>query len=156
MKKVLFVCSGNVFRSLSAEYLLKQYLKDNKISGWKISSAGTQKNTDQIDPLILSTLEDLGVQDINHHRRVVNKAIIDENDYIIAMADYHQALLEKDYQTSSKLFNEVATGEATSIWDINDQVEDYEHHRDQVEEYIESTIKDLHKKMPRFFEHLSR
>ncbi|NCN51593.1 hypothetical protein GW931_01125 [archaeon] len=30
MKKILFVCSGNTFRSMSAEKCLKDYLKKNK------------------------------------------------------------------------------------------------------------------------------
>jgi protein-tyrosine-phosphatase len=39
--KILFVCTGNIFRSMSAEYLAAKYIKDNKIKNIQISSAGT-------------------------------------------------------------------------------------------------------------------
>jgi protein-tyrosine-phosphatase len=35
--KILFVCTGNIFRSMSAEYLAAKYIKDNKINNIQIS-----------------------------------------------------------------------------------------------------------------------
>jgi protein-tyrosine-phosphatase len=39
--KILFVCTGNIFRSMSAEYLAKKYITDNNIKNIKVNSAGT-------------------------------------------------------------------------------------------------------------------
>lgn len=42
MKKVLFVCLGNICRSPSAEGILKKYIADNKLNRFiKVDSAGT-------------------------------------------------------------------------------------------------------------------
>ena len=41
-KKVLFVCTQNVFRSMSAHYLAKKYLNEKNIQHFEIDSCGTK------------------------------------------------------------------------------------------------------------------
>jgi len=55
--KLLFVCTGNIFRSMSAEYLAKKYIKDNKIKGIEISSAGTIANPESPFSYTIKNLE---------------------------------------------------------------------------------------------------
>ena len=40
IKKILFVCTGNICRSPMAEYYLKKRLADEDISGVEVDSAG--------------------------------------------------------------------------------------------------------------------
>ena len=57
VKNILFVCNGNVFRSVSAEYSLKKYISDNGIKGFKVSSAGVTAGKQPIDPKVRGCLE---------------------------------------------------------------------------------------------------
>ncbi len=41
MKRILFICSGNMYRSAGAEVILRKKLLDAGITGWAADSAGT-------------------------------------------------------------------------------------------------------------------
>lgn len=41
MKRILFICSGNMYRSAGAEVILRKKLLDAGITGWETDSAGT-------------------------------------------------------------------------------------------------------------------
>ena len=41
MKRILFICSGNMYRSAGAEVILRKKLIDAGISDWEVDSAGT-------------------------------------------------------------------------------------------------------------------
>ena len=41
MKRILFICSGNMYRSAGAEFILRKKLSDSGIGDWEIDSAGT-------------------------------------------------------------------------------------------------------------------
>ena len=48
--KILFVCKGNIFRSVTAEYSLRKYLFDNNINDVIVSSAGIEAKKEKINP----------------------------------------------------------------------------------------------------------
>lgn len=59
MKSILFVCTGNIFRSLIAEYALKQFLG---VSGmYAVGSAGIEAKPQSIHPLVRARLLERGV-----------------------------------------------------------------------------------------------
>ena len=39
--RILFICSGNMYRSAGAEFILRKKLADEGITGWTADSAGT-------------------------------------------------------------------------------------------------------------------
>ena len=41
MKRILFICSGNMYRSAGAEFILRQKLSEAGIDDWIADSAGT-------------------------------------------------------------------------------------------------------------------
>ena len=41
MKRILFICSGNMYRSAGAEYILRKKLAEAGIHDWIVDSAGT-------------------------------------------------------------------------------------------------------------------
>ncbi len=55
-RKILFVCSGNVFRSFSAEVLFKSYLDKHNIKGWEVFSAGVTAKKQPIHEEVLAEL----------------------------------------------------------------------------------------------------
>ncbi|WP_368250597.1 low molecular weight protein-tyrosine-phosphatase [Enterococcus sp. 2201sp1_2201st1_B8_2201SCRN_220225] len=86
MKKVLFVCLGNICRSPMAEGLMKAYSEKNQVplvvdsagtGSWEVGNpphAGTQK-----------ILNSLGISTKGMRARQVTKADFDKFDFIIAM-----------------------------------------------------------------------
>ena len=153
-KRILFVCTGNVFRSMSAEYLLKKYLKDHKIFGWKVNSAGIIAKKQSIDPETIKTLKKLGIKNINHKQKKLTKRMLEEYDVIIPMAENHQRFINLEFNFKTLLFNELATDTRKSIWDIKDDVKDYKTNRRAVEKKIRTTIKNISRNMPLLFKSL--
>ena len=41
MHRILFICSGNMFRSAGAEFILRKKLTEAGIEGWTVDSTGT-------------------------------------------------------------------------------------------------------------------
>jgi len=151
--KILFVCNGNVFRSYSAECLLQQYLKENKIPGWEVASAGVIANKSDVDPEVIAELKTLGIENDHHIQHKLDKAMLDKSDLVIVMAeDQINFMIEKFNYRKALLFNELAKGERSSIWDAEDEVINYRANRQGVEEKIYATIKYISDKIPALVE----
>jgi protein-tyrosine-phosphatase len=151
-KKILFVCSGNVFRSVSAEYCLKYYLKKNNIKDWSVSSAGIIAEKAQIDPKVICTLNILGIKSINHRQKRLDLNDLKNNDIVVAMAENHANFIRERFNFSSIfLFNELAVNKKTSILDVEDEVADYRTNRRAVEEKLERTVIEINEKIPNLF-----
>ena len=147
--KVIFVCNGNVYRSLSAECLLKHYLNIHKIEGWEIFSAGTTARKQDINPTSISKLKSLGIKKINHKQHRLNKSMLKKFDTVIAMAvDQIDFMKTKFNYTRPFLFNELARNEKSSIWDIGDNVKDYLTNPEGVTKEINKTIQHIHDNIP--------
>ena len=41
MHRILFICSGNMYRSAGAEFILRKKLTEAGIEGWTVDSTGT-------------------------------------------------------------------------------------------------------------------
>jgi protein-tyrosine phosphatase len=155
-KSVLFVCTGNVFRSMSAEYCLKQLLSDRGIKGWRVSSAGIEAMPEPVHPKTLEVLEKLGIQKIEHKQKKLTKKMLEDNDVVVAIAKDHLDFIQlKLRHPRVLLFNELALRQRTSIWDIEDTVKDYKTNRKAVEKQIERTVKEIHRKTPQLFQNIS-
>jgi len=155
-KRILFICTGNVFRSMSAEYALKKYLTDNAISGWHISSAGIIAIKESIDQKILNVLKELGIKSINHKQKKLTGKMLNGYDVIIAMAENHKHFIKSKFNHKTVfLFNELAINKKESVWDIEDEVKDYLTNRKAIENKIERTIKYIFNKTPALFKNIS-
>jgi len=155
-KSMLFVCTGNVFRSVAAQQCFKKYLSDNSIAGWDVGSAGITATPQSIDPRALETLQELGVDATGHMQRKLTRELLDSYDIVVGMAENHIEFMKSEFNyTHAVLFNDLAQGELTSIWDIEDEIRDYQTNRRAVEEKIERTVRDIHDKTPQVFENAS-
>jgi protein-tyrosine-phosphatase/diadenosine tetraphosphate (Ap4A) HIT family hydrolase len=150
-KSILFVCTGNVFRSLSAEYSFKQYLSQNNLKGWRVSSAGIIAKPEPIDPETLAVLRGLGIKNIRHHQKKLTKGLLDRHDIIVALAENHVNFIKRKFGRQALLFNELAVGRRTSIWDIEDEVPDWQTNRPAEDRKIDATVNNIHAKIPRLF-----
>lgn len=156
-KSILFVCTGNIFRSVSAEYSLKKYLSDNKIKGWSVSSAGIIAKKVQLDKKILEVLENKGIKIINHKQKKLTKKMLNDYAIVIAMAQNHVDFIKSKLEHRSVLlFNELAANKKTSVLDVGDEIKDCLTNRKAVEMKIESTIEYIFSKIPPLFSNICK
>ena len=119
MTKVLLVCTGNVFRSMTAEYSLRTLLRNN--THILVSSAGTAHMPDiKVRSDVAKYLTTKGLDVSCHQRRTLTPDLINETDLLIAMSLDHQAVLQKQFGINSLLFTEACGGSAEPLHDVND------------------------------------
>lgn len=149
-RKVLFVCNGNIFRSFSAEVLLKHYLMKHKIKGWEVFSAGVTAQKQAADPRVIEDLKALGVTDLKHKQHKLSKAMLKKFDLVIAMAEDQVEFIKKEFDyMHTVLFNELVRDEHSSIWDIEDEVKDFVTNRDGVVAMVDKTVKYISENIPK-------
>ena len=114
---VLFVCTGNTFRSASAEYILKDYLKKEHDTSITVSSAGTKGNPAGLFDETILELHKFNIDITAHTWRKLTFDIVDDADVIICMAKHHQMILKKQFGTDSFLYNELACATHDDVQD---------------------------------------
>ena len=78
-RKILFLCTGNSYRSQMAEGLAHQM-------GWDAYSAGTKPET-QVNPFAINVMAEIGI-DISHHTPEPFSKYLDENfDIVTTLCD---------------------------------------------------------------------
>ena len=145
MPCILFVCTGNIFRSMTAEYALKAVLDPR--SSIRVSSAGTVAAPQAMHPDVLAYLVQRGIDPSPHRQRRVSAELLRATDLVIAMSTDHQAVLFDTFQYRAPLFNEVCHGRSEPLLDVWEAVPTWEtdldaarHHALQVMEYICESI----------------
>jgi protein-tyrosine phosphatase len=105
MKKILFVCLGNICRSPLAEAIFNEKIKKNELSGKLIAdSAGTASYHvgESPDPRTIEVASNHGIP-VSHKGQQFKKRHSDEFDYLIAMdsSNYQNMLTEIGDQPGS-------------------------------------------------------
>lgn len=98
MFRILFVCSGNICRSPTAEGLLRRLVKEAGLSDRvAVDSAGTESyHVGQMpDSRAIATAQDHGVNLYDLVARQVRERDFQEFDWLIAMASEHEVALHK-------------------------------------------------------------
>lgn len=154
--KILFVCTGNIFRSFSAHMILDYYIKKNKIKNLAVDSAGTGAVKQALDPKTASSLKSLGVKIQNREQKPLTKRLLDESDLVIVMADYHKKFIEENFgYYESVMFNEIANGKGDSVPDVGDVLKS-PYKRKDVEKHIGKTVRQIYKNMPDLAKNIDR
>jgi protein-tyrosine-phosphatase len=145
MPSLLFVCTGNIFRSLTAEYALKARLDPR--SPLRVSSAGTVAIPQAMHPDVRAYLVQRGVDPSPHQQRRVSAELLRASDLVIAMSTDHQAFLVDTFRYRAPLFNEVCHGRSAPLLDVWEAVPTWEtdldaarHYAFLVMEYIWASI----------------
>lgn len=138
MKKVLFVCTGNIFRSLTAEHSLRHVLYGR--ADVHVSSAGTDDYPHVVRPNVRDYLLAKGFDVSAHRRRTLTQPILDESHLVIAMSLDHQAHVRTRFGRASVLFLEACGEPAGALPDIEEVVRDYRTNPVAVERHVRATI----------------
>ena len=135
MQRVLFVCTGNIFRSLTAEYALRR-CSENVI----VSSAGTEDYPHVVRPEVRDYLMTKGFDVRRHARRTLTRAILDEADLAIAMGIDHRDFIQRTFGLRPLLYLEACGLAAEGLPDIEEVVLDYRTNAAAVTAHVRWTI----------------
>ena len=122
MPAVLFVCTGNQFRSpIAAGVFREQLARDGRTTDWLVNSAGTWTSSGL--PALSEARElaaAFGVDLAAHRTRSVDKDLLEEADVILVMESGHKESLQTEFPfTRSKVYllAQVVEGVADDIPD---------------------------------------
>jgi len=145
---VLFVCTGNIFRSLTAEYALRAVLPAR--GDIVVSSAGTEDFPHVVAPVVWRYLLDRGFDVRQHRRRTLTAAMLQHANVAIAMSTEHQReLAERFDRADIPLFGHVCP-------DVDEAVADHRTNPDAVVAHVRKTIDRIIELTPRLAEALAR
>ena len=103
MKKILFVCHGNICRSVMAEYIMKNLDKDNK---FYVESCATTKEEigNDIYPPVKEVLKSKNIIFDKHKARQINENDYYNFDYIFCMDQENLYDLERILPSNDKTY----------------------------------------------------
>ncbi len=137
-RRVLFVCTGNIFRSLAAEHALRRVLPpDAPIA---VASAGTDDFPHVVRPNVRDYLLSKGIDVSAHRRRTLTRQLIEEADLVVAMSTDHVEFIRERFGRPVPLFLEACGLEPAALPDIEDVVADYRTNAAAVDAHVRMTI----------------
>ena len=145
---VLFICTGNIFRSMTAEYALRNALgTDTQI---QVHSAGLIEAPHEIVQFVKDYHLQRGVDVSSHIPKQVDHSMLIKASLAVAMDFDHQIRLEELYDVKVPLFSEVATGESTALLDVFEVVPDWLNNETAAREYGNSVMDTIYNGIPEF------
>ena len=151
--RIIFVCTGNIFRSVSAEYSAKKILGIDDST--QIGSAGIAATPEALPPLILEQLSALGMDATSHRQRKTDTLLLSSYDIVVAMAENHQAYMNARLGVESILFNKLYQGTDDSVLDLHEAIPDFLEKPTESHEYISKTIRYIYDAMPRVLDEIA-
>lgn len=96
MKRVLFVCTGNICRSPLAQVLLERALAERGVSDIAVGSAGTGAwdGAPASEGAYLIALE-RGLDLSQHRARLLTRELVESADLVFTMARHHRARVQE-------------------------------------------------------------
>jgi protein-tyrosine phosphatase len=100
-KNILTVCVGNICRSPTAEYLLKQACPELKVHSAGLSAMVNHPADDKAQ----HCMSQIGINMAEHRARQINATLLKEADLILVMSQNQQNHIEKNWPfTKGKIF----------------------------------------------------
>lgn len=93
MKRILFICSGNMYRSAGAEVILRKKLLDACITDWEVDSAGTLELDEVARPEDFGRIMAEHGYEFGGRTKYVYAADAASADLILVMEHQHQYVL---------------------------------------------------------------
>lgn len=148
MRHVLFVCTGNIFRSLTAEYALRQVLGAR--SHITVASAGTEDFPHVVRPFVRDYLLSRGLDVSSHRRRTLTAQLLQEPGLVIAMSTEHRSVLADRFNRRDvPLFTEACGLPGEPLPDVAEVVKDHETNSAAVEAHARMIIDRIIELTPR-------
>ena len=137
-RSVLFVCTGNIFRSVTAEYALKARLGAD--TSCAVGSAGIDAKPQSVHDWVQTRLREKGADPTTHVQRQLTRELVEAADLVIAMARNHQVFVREQFGRDVPLFNQVCLGHDQPILDLHEMMPDWETDPERARAYVWSVI----------------
>lgn len=147
-RSILFVCTGNIFRSLVAEYALKRYLGPQGL--YCVGSARIEAKLQSIHPIVRARLLEQGADPAGHVQRKLTQSLLDQADCIVAMGRDHQEAVRQLFGMSIPLFNQLCFERDEPILDVHEALPDWERDVDLAQAYLLSVVDHICDAIPHF------
>jgi protein-tyrosine phosphatase len=138
LQSVLFVCTGNIFRSVTAEYALKARLGPG--TSCSVSSAGIDAKPQSVHDWVQTRLREKGADPTGHVQRQLTRELVGAADLVIAMGRDHQVFVREQFGRDIPLFNQVCLGHDQPILDLHEVMPDWESDPERARAYVWSVI----------------
>jgi protein-tyrosine phosphatase len=148
LKSILFVCTGNIFRSMTAEYALKAALGPQPM--YHVGSAGTEGTPQAMSPVVIERLLARDIDPAQHQSRKLTAEILSRADLAIAMGLDHRTYLKDQFDYEAVLFNQVCFGKAEPVLDIWQAVPNWQNDVEARKAYAISIVDYICDSMPAF------
>jgi len=138
LQSVLFVCTANIFRSVTAEYALKAGLGAGVSCA--VRSAGIDAKPQPVHDWVETRLREKGADPTRHVPRQLTKELVEAADLVIAMGRNHQVFIREQFGRDVPLFNQVCLGHDHPIFDLHEAIPDWETDPERARAYVCSVI----------------
>ena len=138
VNRVLFVCTGNIFRSLTAEYALRAELLRIG-SSIVVESAGTEDFPHVVKPIVSDYLHSRGLDVRAHRRRTLTHPMLGA-DLVVAMSTEHVTTLRDQFAYAAPLFTTACGLDDAPLPDVDEAVADHASNPRAVEAHVRATI----------------
>lgn len=152
MKTILFICTGNIFRSMTAEHAFRAKIGDEP---YRSESAGLTANPLQMYPPVRDRIITLGIDPSAHQQRKLTLDLLDSADLPIAMGLDHCDHIREHFNREVLLFNRIALGKDEPIKDIWEIVPDWKTNEDARRTYALYVVDTIWNTMPQFIQNLN-
>jgi protein-tyrosine phosphatase len=146
IRSVLFVCTGNIFRSLAAEHALKTMLGGQ--SACQVGSAGIDAKPQTVHEWVRTRLDLRGADVTAHVQRQLTRKIIEQADLVVAMGRNHQAYIRDRFKLEVPLFNNICFERDEPILDVHEALPEWEQDLERARLYVWSVIDRIWEAMP--------
>lgn len=137
-QSVLFVCTGNIFRSVTAEYALKMRLDANM--SCVVRSAGVDAKPQPMHAWVQARMREKGADPATHIQRQLTREQVEAADLVIAMGRDHQAFVREQFGRDIPLFNQVCLGRDQPILDLHEVMPEWEADPERARAYVWSVM----------------
>ena len=149
---VLFICSGNIFRSMTAEYALRACLDEK--AALNVRSAGLVEAPHEIVDFVRDYLAQRAIDISAHVPRRLDPGMLAGADLAVAMDVTHRQRVEANFGRRLPLFSEVAQGVEVPMPDVDEVVDDWRNNPAEAIEYGHAVMDRIFDGMPGFIERL--
>lgn len=137
-RSVLFICTGNVFRSVTAEYALRTRMgPDMRLL---VGSAGIEAKPQSLHPMIIEYLRAKGADPSAHVQRKLTRELLESVDLAVAMGFDHRDFIREQFGRDVPLFNQVCFEKEEPVLDVHEAMPDWQSNMDAARAYVQSVV----------------
>ncbi|MFM8540471.1 MAG: low molecular weight phosphatase family protein [Nitrospira sp.] len=154
MPSILFICTGNVFRSVTAEYALKARLGP----GTKliVGSAGIEAKPQPVHPMIIEYLRAKGTDPSAHIQRKLTRELLESADLAVAMGFDHRDFIREQFGRAVPLFNQVCFEKEEPVLDVHEVLPNWLEDMAAARAYVKSVVDHIWDSAPALLARLPR